>query len=107
MKLLFVVSVLSLVGLTQAACGGGGDLSPLCGKQQECAEKGGDKFSKTKCESDAKEEAEKANTAGCGDQYSDLASCINGLDFACDDNADKKVLAECGKEVKDYNKCAD
>ncbi len=107
MKLRFVVSVMSVVGLALVACGGSSDLSSLCGQAQECAVKAGAEFSKTKCENDAKVEAEKADTAGCGDQYGDLANCITGLDLQCSDDLGRKISAECGKEDKAYRKCID
>lgn len=100
-------SLVSVVVFSLVACGGGGDLSALCAKAQECAEKAGTEFSKTECENEAKEESEKADTAGCGDEYSDYASCANGVDIECGDNLGNKLLAECGAEAKAYQKCAE
>ena len=107
MKLRTLVSVLSVACLSVAACGGGGDLSALCSKAEECAVKAGTEFSKTKCENDAKQAAERADTAGCGDQYGDYASCANGLDIQCGDDLGRKLSAECGAEEKAYAKCSE
>lgn len=107
MKLRTLASLLSVACLSVAACGGGSDLSGTCSKQQECAEKAGTKFSKTECENDAKADAEKADTEGCGDEYGDYASCVNGIDFQCSDDVNNKIAAECGSQVKAYLKCAE
>lgn len=97
----------AFVVLAAPACGGSGDLSSLCSKAQECAEKAGEGFSKTKCENDYKEEAERAETAGCGDEYADYADCVTGIDFQCSDNAGNKIAAECGGKSNSLKKCLD
>lgn len=94
-----------MIGVMVGACGGSGDLSPLCDKAQECAEKSSTPFSKTECVENAKKAREKADSVKCGDEYGDVASCVNGIDFACSDDLDKKINAECGAEIKKYEKC--
>lgn len=89
-----------------AACGSS-DLASLCGDAEECARKAGTPFSRTECENNAKSEKEKYDTAGCGDQYGDYASCVTGLNFECSDNAGNKIAAECGREVKALADCID
>lgn len=98
------LSVLAASTLSLAACGGS-DGTGLCVKAQECAEKSGEQFSKTECENDLKAEKEKAETANCGSEYSDFASCAESIDLECSDNLGEKLTSECGAEAKALNKC--
>ncbi len=92
-----VALVVGLAGLT--GCG-----ASLCDKAEECAKKAGTTFSKTECENTDKTNKEKADSKGCGSQYSDLASCAAGL--SCDQfNSDTGLSTNCGAKVNAYNKC--
>ena len=95
--------VLSMLGMLVIACGSD-DLSSICDKGEECAKKSGTPFSKTQCENEAKAEKEKAETAGCEDQYSEYVDCILGMDLECGDSS-QKVQAECGAKISAVEKC--
>ena len=96
--------VLSIVGMLVVACVSD-DLSSLCGKAEECAKKSGTPFSKTECENEAQTEQEKAESAGCEEQYSEYANCVTDVDFECGDDVNTKVQAECGSKISALQKC--
>lgn len=90
------------------ACSGGdagSTASSLCSKFRECAEKAGTGFSETECKNNFTEEAEKADTQGCGDQYDEYATCIGDIDLTCSDSFEKAISAECGSKAKAVSKC--
>lgn len=99
-----VLAALATAGTLLLACGSS-DLSDLCDKAAECATKAGKPFSKTECQNNANAEREKAETAGCGDQYQEYVDCVLSLDFQCSENIETKSNAECGSKVKAVNKC--
>jgi len=92
-----------MLGMLVVACGSD-DLTSVCEKADECARKAGTAFSKTECENAAKAEKEKAETAGCADQYAEYVDCVTGLDLQCTDGT-SKIQAECGAKVNAVNKC--
>ena len=108
MKLRTLASVVSVIGFSMAACGGGG-AEAICDQQKECAEKGANTFSVTDCKNEAVTAREKAETAGCDSEYSDAESCVGGIDFSCTDftgdGYGKKSVAECGAQLKKLNEC--
>ncbi len=103
MKSLLVAAVLAFA-LGFVACSSGGT-EALCDHVQECAEKRGESFSVTSCKSDLVEAEERAETAGCGDEYTDYTDCVGGVSFECSDDLEDVFAAECGSKAKAVNEC--
>lgn len=99
----FVLGIFT--SLSAVGCGGG-DGDATCAKANECAKKAGVKYSETECRDGLVKLREQYETAGCGEEYSDYIGCVDGIDFDCADDFEKRVSAECGAEEKKLAKCA-
>jgi hypothetical protein len=92
------------------ACSAGDPVSTVCEKEAQCATKAGVAFSKTQCEDQLTQVSEKAQTAGCSDEYQTAADCVAGAVNAasCTDletDLSGYLQSECGAEIKKLNTC--
>ncbi len=97
----------AFVALGCSSSGASSSASALCSKQATCAKKSSTAFSESSCNDDLVEAEEKAQTAGCGDEYESYIDCVNGLDTSCSDDLGEAITAECGSKVKKLAKCTD
>lgn len=79
--------------LLLSACGGSASIPDTCARLADCENQGD---TPAECEESLTSQRADAESAGCGGEFDDYLSCVDGASDVCDSNA---LLEECAEEA--------